>query len=173
MPKLAWNKIKSVAEYLLGEEDNWLEGNYSVFNWHFKDALELELKKIKVASIANLYYEFCHEAYGYTQLLPDNLFTIYQQEQLALSSIRLGHLVDGDFLTNLPEEDDSDEDYLTERCIIELVMAVRESLFEEIYSSKHYTPDTLFKSFSSLKQIPPNHEGLVYLESWGDSYQNY
>jgi hypothetical protein len=83
MATLEWNVIKPIAERLFcvwenGADLDWISQYYYRFNWYYDNDLTLEELKIKVCSIANLYYEFVHEAYYMTYVITDEISEIFE-----------------------------------------------------------------------------------------------
>ncbi len=101
-----WEEAKEFAEYFFcvwSEERDlkWLSKNWDKFNWAYGNDLGFHRLKINLITLANIYYEFCHEAYEITyEIILDDI------GDFNFSPIIVGQLLGDSELLN---EDDLDD----------------------------------------------------------------
>ena len=180
MPLLEWNHVELVAKDLFNiwpkEKDYlWFKQNYDRFNWFYSTHHEFEKLKIQLCAIANVYYEFCHEAYEFYTILPDEIGEIFQDGHLPFNYFILGQLVGADFLADqqIETKPEEYEDYFLRSIVFKLTYRMKYQIFETLYSSKNFDHDTLFDTFSSIvPNSKADYSGLNYLVMWGETYSN-
>ena len=95
-----WNEAESLAKDLFciwkyDEDFEWLKKNWNNFHWVYKDKAENTELKIKLFALANLYYEFCHQAYDITyeilvhDITPDKFPHYHIQKLLKKHNLKL------------------------------------------------------------------------------------
>lgn len=161
-----WEEAKILVKSLFwiwkyDEDFEWIEKNWNKFSWAYKNKTELIELKIKLFSLANIYYEFCHEAYDMSlEILTEDImnddFPYYHIQKL-LKKYNLN----------------VDEKSPLYSKVFELIRKFKYHLFEELISAFGSIESVYYELEAIIPTSKAEYQGWEYIMHWGDTYSNF
>lgn len=149
-----------------GEDLEWFASIWSKLKWGGTTEIRKEKIKIYIITLANIYYEFIHEAYGITYELFIDEDAEFFIKEFKISPIRIRELLE-------EKKIQIDDDYNLVKGIIDLVKWYKHEVFEELI----YVYERIEDVYYGLAKINPDakaeHEAWEYVMHWGDTYSSF
>ncbi|OGU41045.1 MAG: hypothetical protein A2315_10855 [Ignavibacteria bacterium RIFOXYB2_FULL_35_12] len=154
-----------------GEDFQWFAETWYKLGWGGSTKLNRERTKIFILTLANIYYEFCHEAYGlcYELLLEDDQEFLIRD--CDISATRIRELIELEHSKKKWIDKPEDiEDYSLIMGLRTLIKLYKHEVFEDLFCR-------IGNVENSFKSIKPDwkieYAGYEYIESWGGTYSNF
>lgn len=161
-----WEEAEPLAKSLFcvwkyDEDFEWLKKTWDKFYWPYKNKTQQIESKIKLLALANIYYEFCHEAYGECyEILPEDItnddFPYYHVQKLLKK-----YKVSVDESSHLDEK------------VFVLIRKFRYQLFEELVIIFDGIEGLYYEFEAIIPTSKADYAGWDYIMHWGDTYSNF
>ncbi|MDP2362977.1 MAG: hypothetical protein Q8M94_04305 [Ignavibacteria bacterium] len=161
-----WEEVEYLAKDLFsiwqyGEDLEWLKKNWNKFHWVYKNETEKIELKIKLLTLTNIYYEFCHQAYDMTyEILSEDIvsveFPFYHIQNLIKK-----HNVTLETRSSLVSK------------VFELIQKFKYSIFEELVLAFGGIEEVYNEFERIIPTTKADYAGWEYIMHWGDTYSNF
>lgn len=161
-----WEEIEYLAKDLFsiwqnGEDLEWLKKNWNKFNWTYKDETEKIELKIKLLTLINIYYEFCHEAYNMTyEILSDDI-TVEEFPHYHIHKLLKKHNIILETRSPLHLE------------VIKLIRKFKYPIFEELVLVFGSIESIYYELEGIIPSAKADYAGWEYIMHLGDTYSNF